>query len=486
MSKTITSLFETLLTSDDLTVALQKRIFQHGVRHQETGLLAKLALHPSLDSEIDEKLKVETAAAIRAAWISRPGRTADAVANMVNKEKRATILTALASQQDLPVQAQEVLIDQTKNLNVLCTLATNPHADVNMRRRAADKLVEQLIITDLLGLSEKQLAFVRRVRDGYPGYLGEIVPTTDNLHVLFVAAGSMDIDPETQRRMLTLFISTFKAALVLPPSSQYNYGSESQSQFRTLVDDLCESSNIDNEARVLMHNTLQEIMKLYEKDTYRRRDFESTIKTLKDCTGSQYGEILEELKDVNSIEGFTAFIIRVNKTVNAKKMSFRSGFLHALATQIVSSPLCTIEHIAAMEEWYSWYSAADLVKLTPDPRKQAAIVDAQRFSIDYSSVLDAVNDKGALINEMISLAVQNSDRYVVSSLMESSHFAAVNLKKVPLSMIAELELGSEFKRLLQEILTEVAGDDAIWSVIESLSEEFEGSMDDLLQTASAV
>jgi len=300
MPKTITSLFETLLTSDELTVALQKRIFRHGVRHQENGLLAKLALHPSLDQAIDDQLKLENAAAIRAAWISRPGRTAEAVADMVNKEKRATILTALASQQDLPAQAQAVLIDQTKNLNVLYTLATNTHADAVQRRRAADKLVEQLTVPDPLGLSEKHLGYVKGLRDSYPGYLADIVPTTDNLHVLYIAAGCMDIDAEIQARMLTSFTTTYAAALAVVPTSQYSYGSEAQSQFRTLVDELCESSNIDANARTMMHTTLQDIMKLYEKDTYRRRDFESTIKTLKECAGSQYAEILEQLTVVDS------------------------------------------------------------------------------------------------------------------------------------------------------------------------------------------
>lgn len=93
----LTSLYQSLLLAEGLTPRQLAGICDYAESTGDTDLLAQLARYPHLDPATDARLARRPEAAVRVAWISRPGRDAETVREVLGQEGRISILAAVAA-----------------------------------------------------------------------------------------------------------------------------------------------------------------------------------------------------------------------------------------------------------------------------------------------------------------------------------------------------------------------------------------------------
>ena len=98
-------------------------------------LLASLATRPDLPADVDKDIAVSAKWSVRAAWISRPGRTTEEVELALRKETRSNVLSAVAATEGLPDHIAERL-SRDKNKSVAFALLNNITVNKEYRCRA--------------------------------------------------------------------------------------------------------------------------------------------------------------------------------------------------------------------------------------------------------------------------------------------------------------------------------------------------------------
>jgi hypothetical protein len=134
--------YEALL-SPDATPEVLRRVYEYADRVKDTDLLVSLTTHPKLDAELESILAARGEADILVAWSGRPGRSTEQLVTRFAKEKRATLLVALAGRGDLP----EELYTQLANsgLATVCeAIALNGNAPLTARVRAASGITRRI------------------------------------------------------------------------------------------------------------------------------------------------------------------------------------------------------------------------------------------------------------------------------------------------------------------------------------------------------
>jgi len=116
MSDTLNNFYSSLLGTGGLPVAGQLQLFNFAKNSRNTGLLVRLAHYPDLCEEVDGILAGVTLAKVRVAWLTRAGRSDEAVRKAINSEKRVTVLCALALEVGLPAEAVCELVDTAVRL----------------------------------------------------------------------------------------------------------------------------------------------------------------------------------------------------------------------------------------------------------------------------------------------------------------------------------------------------------------------------------
>lgn len=91
------SLYESLLLDETLTPRQLAGICDYAESVGATDLLEQLARHPRLDPATDARLACRSEAAVRVAWISRPGRDPKTIQTILGQESRISILAAVAA-----------------------------------------------------------------------------------------------------------------------------------------------------------------------------------------------------------------------------------------------------------------------------------------------------------------------------------------------------------------------------------------------------
>ena len=120
---------------------VQQRICDHarrlGVESLLTGLLQRDELAPDVDAQIGRSADL----AVLIPWILRPGRDPEQLVARVAREKRVTVLVALAETSGLPWEVYEELAAHPSE-KVLKALVHNGTLDERIHRRAIRALVE--------------------------------------------------------------------------------------------------------------------------------------------------------------------------------------------------------------------------------------------------------------------------------------------------------------------------------------------------------
>lgn len=126
----IKSLYRTLLNANQLAPAQLARICDHAESTCDTGMLEQLARHPALDENTDARLARRTEASVRTAWLTRPGRTPQAIREALATERRIGILAVGAGlvTADATLQAELAAMNHPKIAERLLTAGAAPRS----------------------------------------------------------------------------------------------------------------------------------------------------------------------------------------------------------------------------------------------------------------------------------------------------------------------------------------------------------------------
>lgn len=101
----------------------------------DENLLAMVARQPQLPDDVDAEIAKLTSAKVRSAWLQRPGRTTEEMADAIRKEKRAGVLAIVAESAAAPAELFEQLVIDGRR-SVCLAVLRNESAPLAARQKA--------------------------------------------------------------------------------------------------------------------------------------------------------------------------------------------------------------------------------------------------------------------------------------------------------------------------------------------------------------
>jgi hypothetical protein len=109
---------------------------------EDWDVAALLCRLDELDPDVDQRLGAIDALKVRVAWLSRPGRTEDDVADKLDRESRQSVLAVLAATEGLPDRIYDAVLARCKGVVSLVAFVAGP-APIEMRCTALRRLSER-------------------------------------------------------------------------------------------------------------------------------------------------------------------------------------------------------------------------------------------------------------------------------------------------------------------------------------------------------
>lgn len=128
---------------DELTPETQRSLLSLAAAQKNYVALAKLALVTNLLPEIDDKLELVGAAVVRAAWIQRPGRSLERVTESLKRERRVSVLQALAGL-ELEPECYALIAKANNSVTIALAVLGSKFAPLEAKQIAATNLAGAL------------------------------------------------------------------------------------------------------------------------------------------------------------------------------------------------------------------------------------------------------------------------------------------------------------------------------------------------------
>lgn len=153
-------LYHNLATSaTTLGPVLQRRIHRHSVARKDDVLAAALARRGDTLTELDDLLGAHRSAKVAAAWLTRPGRSSTVIAARLDRERRVSVVEAVAKTADLD-PAVYATCAAALSPRVAHALLANPSVDVHV----ASTCAQYLATVDGIDSSNERVADLLRER----------------------------------------------------------------------------------------------------------------------------------------------------------------------------------------------------------------------------------------------------------------------------------------------------------------------------------
>lgn len=194
-----TSFYRTLLEmSDPILPALQEQLYRYLVAHKDFSLLGLLAQHESLTPAVDSKLRARNELAVLIGWCSHPKRTPDELVERLRHEKRANALVCLAVLENLDESVYRSL-SELGSVKINGALAKNKSVPIDLRAAEINKAVERLT----LARPEYRFSYeVGLLLGTDPQLLEEMCQRYDNMYVRIHALEQIKLSPGAVERIV--------------------------------------------------------------------------------------------------------------------------------------------------------------------------------------------------------------------------------------------------------------------------------------------
>lgn len=482
MSQVLSRMYSVLLDLPTPSLEIQRSVLAYAVRTKETSLVAKLARHDALEFEIDLALRDNDAAVVKAAWAARPGRTAEELVDLVRNEKRVTILSALAERDDLPADVYTAIAGTAKGVTPLLRVVGNTVAPDEARFVAASRYIEMApeVIEDIR-LDHKVITFYGKLFEEGPDLVDRVVRGSAAMHLLYAAAGITQLDAADQVVFAKALVAKYdKYEHVTQPSNSYNsYGS----QIAGIAESMCDNGALDGTAADLFTEVIGRYIKTEKADSWTVRRAEETLKSIVRARNEQPDDIADRLVEAKTAEEIEVLIKRID-ALHKGSRSYAQTRVVTLGLSVIANPASTVDQVVHTLEWLSWRATAQSLRLTNDVEKLAAIMSESPYwtaeqalekATEPQAIIEAIIRRNTALGRIIPTMVLTS-RHLTPEAIDMLPLGVVNCEGVPPHVVQQL-----FSRINNGLDSAEA-----WVTFEAISDDFVGTLDDLVTVSSSV
>lgn len=467
------SVYNSLLLTDKLSLENQEIIFDYGVRNKDNVVLVSLAQYKDLAPEIDAKIAELPAAKVKAAWVSRQGRSSQEVEAMIKKERRQSVLLALAEFDNLTEESYK-FIAKRGNEKVAAVIINNPQVPKESRELAA-----QIIAKSVTSYTKVATYSVL----GSASDLHDVVlmNTTDLNLVSYIADSVVELEEATQARVVdSVLIPTLSRDI--SSGSSYRYSNH----ITPVVTAIRITEKLAN-AGVLTPDSITKLKQAFAA---------LNLSALEGGYGG--GNKAHRIAALSALENPTPYGQSSTSLLAAQLSSeelertiptlkTRSHFLTFL-----NHPSCTVEQFrtvltTANYQQVNWHDKSQLVKDNQKNLEKLAVVLANTLHFATAKTFYKTSDPkrafALFLDEIVkSMNTTNRRMSVIPEwILGSSLMDDVLIRKLPVNLLDFETLPGQSVAIINELLLQEFGTDKeYWHAFETTSQNFAGNLDELL------
>jgi hypothetical protein len=482
-----------LLLVDELPAVTQWQIFNYAKRNKDGELLGQLSHHPSLLDEVDQAIAKVPYAKCRAKWLTRPGRTADAVEQAIVTETRITVLKALAELPDLTPAAKAALTKAAIKQD-------SPALAVQMLATHVMSSADQNSLVGFVAARGISAHLTYHQGHVFRGYLRDHPTLADvalarfplkvdytthdyNQDLSNLLGHGVQLSESTQLRLLDYYFAKRFAKLVPGPQSVVGYQGKARLEWPSAQEQDWGQLNR------FVHS--QEL-----SDTARAR-----VKQMLDLPNAQVwikdhsSPAIVALVNYVSTEARTEMLNEATTTDDpvriADYLGLANEFDHALSLALLANPALTLDQITKaaglLPTTLVWRTASAM----PDTARAATMVMKHLYNAPTNWLGQAVDPKGLL--REISLRTTDNRQYwsvalVITALTDEIGNDQEYLLALPDWTLGTDQIPTETRARIAGAVVAALGDNPeAWAVFESFIEGGTGLLlDDAVAAAHLV
>jgi len=488
MSNAIGKVYATFLKKKEVDSTLQRHIYTYGNRSGDLNLLASLLTVSNLEPSLDQLLKEHPSAVVKAAWAGRPGRTIVEIENLVAKEKRIKVLTALAEREDTPAEVFKVIAEKSKGLGSLVALILNQVVDKSVKEKALLGLLSITNEGDINGvkIEDSNKVPFKEIISMNPELIELMALNTKSINLISELVQSDYLSPEVQKHILELVKKSIPIITNKPRGHYDNLSLYHFNYINSIVSNMCEQGSMEESVGKEFTKILEKLIKDHKetKNNWYSNNFESAIEEIKNTKSNPVINYKEAIGKVSSTEELDKLI---HDLLEVGKSQRRNSRLAAGTIAAITSRYATPEQIfylVSEDEQVSWWEYRGIIKVLNSPEKIASII--ARYS--YLGVDDAfkhLNNPEAGILAMVKL-VSSKGLHISEDLLNSKYLTEDVAKHLPLRVLSNENLPLMVSDLLSNVIKDNLLSEEAWLTFETLGEEFEGSILELLNLVNSI
>jgi hypothetical protein len=445
---------------------------------KDYDVLAALAAHPNLDSDLDQRLAVVEAAKVRSKWIARPGRKADAVMEMVKKERRSGALTALASM-DLPEEAYRLIVGRAKSVPPLIALASNTSVPLDIRQEAVGALG-----TLNWASQHKHSSAVKALIATTPELADAFATWSSEPVLMKVLAASETLSGAAIDNIVAVGVrrGIEEGLKGLQSSSSTSYGGW---RYNSIIGEsldvahaLAANQTIGRDIRESLTAFLQTALDGVKMEKSNEARLAKTITAL--CGDGESGgnTLAAAIQSARSTDDQTTIATLVARAVTDREAN--------IAMALITNPNMEIDDLARVVGIVGWEHRDGLLnRFANDPDRLAVLLCSVSYMLSDEALARSSDPQAVLLR----LAKHSSNsRAVIAFITTSRYMTSQTAGLLPVRALGhESEMSVEVRRALQQRISERLGESpARWQTFESMFANFSGSIDELLDVCEAI
>lgn len=489
-SNTLTQFYRRLIEGRaPIRADLQPRILDHLLASREFGLVGAFARRADVTPEIDGRIAARGEALIIAGWASRPGRSREELASRLGKEKRATVLLPLAKMTELPADLYRQ-VSETSSVKVAEALLENPSVPRDVKLA---KIADASASIDKKG-DWRQREFIASALGRDRELLEELLRRSNDA---VVVTNCLDTLGEVSREMLDSVLARFDALAV------------TDSEYYSPIPALCETLAERDLSAAQLQKLRSAVKSLHEqaktKGSYGGKEY-STARFLLSENGRKLTEKSRRLAvstDVAESSSLFAELVRL-----MRKHDVEGRVLRAAVTNRVLPPEALEPHMNQLHgdldtqlarNWMQRGEYARLAAMAVDSYWSPSWVDeCPDMGAFLSAVVEHVRDRDealpdwVLTHEYVLGTPQASVLFLPWKQLHRINADGFNLVRLgsPDTVEGLAEANAKVDAVAavaQQLIVDRLGDDKLlWETFNTLADEFEGPLPDLLDAVVAI
>jgi hypothetical protein len=427
-------LFHVLLDGGAVAGDTQLRIFRFAQATKKTDLMVRLAGLPTLTGEVDAALFSVKVAAVRAAWLARPGRPVADITAAVRNDSRVAVLKTVAGLPNLPDEVYDWAA-AAGHTDVDTALLANDQAAGRARTAAA---VRQITEEQVFGDSDMWRK-VQHVCKDVEGAADAVISAGAPHWVLGQLADVRHLNEASVDRLLDLLEEVLTSA-----------GDDERLPYRIMAG-LTESVPMSPAQRtrlagLALNRQGNLVPRLRGSHDWSNRDLARKV------AGRRAGTAPEP--DVPAaLDAMVDFAVRRSDRI--------------IAGRVLQHP-----DVTAVQVWklrangvLRHVPAGFIDRYAGDPAMTAAVLT--HAEID-DTTLDSAADPVAVLKEYLKLYLDNGMRFKFP-LMQSRYLRDEHVRILPVRVLTSEDYPSEVRRPLAAWVDRQTGGGAAWETFEALS-----------------